>query len=243
MCGICGILGDGAGDEKSIGLVADMTQKLLHRGPDDSGCAHGRNYAFGHRRLSIIDIEHGHQPMFSEDGRYVVQVAVFKSRKQSNNLVEKLKSAGFPAYVASVEDPTPEMSGTWYRVRIGNFADAKSARNFGEETLRGQGYDYWLDNKSNDHKVIAASEGGSSYTEPAASSYSEPASSYSSPASSSSYSAPAETAPSTTPSEPATSSPEPVPAAASEPPPAKDEWGTPEVPAVPKDTARPVEGW
>lgn len=160
---------------------------------------------------------------FSDDGRYVVQIAVYKSRKQSNNLVEKLKEAGYPAYVASVEDPTPDLTGTWYRVRIGNFADAKSARNFGEETLRGQGYDYWVDNKSNDHKAIAASDAGSSYSEPAASSYTEPASSYSPPA------------------EPV-SVPEPVPAVPSEPPPAQDAWGTP-APSVPKDTARAVEGW
>ncbi|NJD36167.1 MAG: asparagine synthase (glutamine-hydrolyzing) [Betaproteobacteria bacterium] len=72
MCGISGILGPGAGSERSRALVADMAAKLAHRGPDDTGFAHGNNFAFGHRRLSIIDIEHGHQPMYSEDGRFVL---------------------------------------------------------------------------------------------------------------------------------------------------------------------------
>lgn len=72
MCGIAGILGPGAGEESGRTLVAAMTSKLAHRGPDDSGFSHGPTHAFGHRRLSIIDVEHGHQPMLSEDGRYVL---------------------------------------------------------------------------------------------------------------------------------------------------------------------------
>lgn len=72
MCGIAGILGPGAGEERGRALVAAMSSKLAHRGPDASGFSHGRAYAFGHRRLSIIDVDHGHQPMLSEDGRYVL---------------------------------------------------------------------------------------------------------------------------------------------------------------------------
>ena len=174
---------------------------------------------------------------FSANGHFVVQLAVFKGRKQANNLVENLKASGYPAYVASVEDPTPDLAGTWYRVRIGNFATAKDAKNFGEGTLRGQGHDFWVDNKSNDHKAIVASEESGSYSAPAASSYSEPA-----PSSASSYTAPSEPPPA--PAEPV-GVPEPPPPA-TEPPPAQDSWGTPAsdastpVPAAPKDTA---EGW
>ena len=72
MCGISGIFGAGAGEESGRALVAAMVSKLIHRGPDDFGFAHGQGFSLGHRRLSIIDIEHGHQPMFSEDGRYVI---------------------------------------------------------------------------------------------------------------------------------------------------------------------------
>jgi asparagine synthase (glutamine-hydrolysing) len=72
MCGIAGILGPRAGEDGQAELMAAMTARLAHRGPDDSGFARGDGYFFGHRRLSIIDLEHGHQPMFSEDRRYVL---------------------------------------------------------------------------------------------------------------------------------------------------------------------------
>lgn len=72
MCGISGIFGPNAGEDEGRALVAAMSSRLSHRGPDDAGFAHGRGFALGHRRLSIIDVEHGHQPMFSEDGRYVL---------------------------------------------------------------------------------------------------------------------------------------------------------------------------
>ena len=49
-----------------------MTTSLAHRGPDDSGYYIDDRVALGHRRLSIIDLKTGHQPMFSEDGRTCV---------------------------------------------------------------------------------------------------------------------------------------------------------------------------
>lgn len=72
MCGIGGILGTGADRESSRALVEAMMSRIAHRGPDASGFAHGPRFALGHRRLSIIDIEHGQQPMYSRDGRYVL---------------------------------------------------------------------------------------------------------------------------------------------------------------------------
>lgn len=74
MCGIVGILaGNSGGDhlredlEKAVGL-------LEHRGPDDRGTwLNGSGVAFGHTRLSILDLSaHGHQPMVSADGRHVI---------------------------------------------------------------------------------------------------------------------------------------------------------------------------
>ena len=87
---------------------------------------------------------------FSERGSIVVQVSVFKIARQASNLVEKLAAQGYPAYVAEVENPTPEMSGTYHRVRIGRFQRIADAKAFGENTLRPAGYDYWVDNKKND---------------------------------------------------------------------------------------------
>jgi asparagine synthase (glutamine-hydrolysing) len=63
MCGICGELRfDGLAPD--MGAVARMSDKLARRGPDDSGTYQSGPLAFGHRRLSIIDLSaHAHQPM------------------------------------------------------------------------------------------------------------------------------------------------------------------------------------
>ncbi len=68
MCGIAGIISltsDGSADHEPL----DRMIEAMHlRGPDDSGKAVTDRVAFGMRRLSIIDLEHGHQPIESEDG-------------------------------------------------------------------------------------------------------------------------------------------------------------------------------
>ena len=45
-----------------------MTSALQHRGPDDQGIYINKSMGFGHRRLSIIDLDSGQQPMSNEDG-------------------------------------------------------------------------------------------------------------------------------------------------------------------------------
>jgi asparagine synthase (glutamine-hydrolysing) len=62
MCGICGYIGI---DED--GLLEQMTDALLHRGPDNAGYFREGGVGLGHRRLSIIDIAGGDQPIFNED--------------------------------------------------------------------------------------------------------------------------------------------------------------------------------
>jgi len=69
MCGISGILGPG-NQMKQESIVRAMMERLKHRGPDGNGLHQGKGFCFGHQRLSIIDLEHGRQPMISEDGRY-----------------------------------------------------------------------------------------------------------------------------------------------------------------------------
>jgi asparagine synthase (glutamine-hydrolysing) len=68
MCGICGKLN--YDHEKSIdqSLIFDMNAMLAHRGPNDSGYHFDGPLGFGHRRLSIIDLAAGHQPLSNEDG-------------------------------------------------------------------------------------------------------------------------------------------------------------------------------
>jgi asparagine synthase (glutamine-hydrolysing) len=76
MCGIAGLFRPGGGDDGALSDVAgQMTQALAHRGPDTSGFWTNApaGIAFGHRRLSILDLsDAGAQPMRSDCGRFTV---------------------------------------------------------------------------------------------------------------------------------------------------------------------------
>ena len=77
MCGISGFWNPGnGGSDPSPALIArEMAAALAHRGPDSDGVwvDEERGLALGHRRLAIIDLSpHGHQPMLSPSGRYVI---------------------------------------------------------------------------------------------------------------------------------------------------------------------------
>lgn len=67
MCGICGI--HGFSDEK---LIKKMCDALSHRGPDDEGFHIDTDINLGHRRLSIIDVAGGHQPVYNENNTICV---------------------------------------------------------------------------------------------------------------------------------------------------------------------------
>ncbi len=73
MCGINGIAYSSKSgrkiDERLIGQMRDVQ---FHRGPDDGGIYVDENVGLGHRRLSIVDVSHGAQPMFNEDGSLVI---------------------------------------------------------------------------------------------------------------------------------------------------------------------------
>jgi len=72
MCGICGIVNVDRSDLVDPNLVERMTMVLVHRGPDDDGYFVEGNAGFGHRRLSIIDLGGGKQPIFNEDESIVI---------------------------------------------------------------------------------------------------------------------------------------------------------------------------
>jgi len=77
MCGIAGLLDPAgrSGAERLGALAGTMAARLDHRGPDDRGlwADPGGRVAFGHCRLSVVDLSpHGHQPMVSADGRWVL---------------------------------------------------------------------------------------------------------------------------------------------------------------------------
>ena len=69
MCGICGFVGAGSSDD-----LARMNGLLIHRGPDDSGAWSSATppVHLGNRRLSIVDLPGGHQPMRTPDGELVI---------------------------------------------------------------------------------------------------------------------------------------------------------------------------
>jgi asparagine synthase (glutamine-hydrolysing) len=71
MCGIAGWYRRG-GRPVSRSVIMDQCDRLVHRGPDDFGVLIDRDFGFGMRRLSIIDVAGGHQPMVSADGRYAI---------------------------------------------------------------------------------------------------------------------------------------------------------------------------
>ncbi len=72
MCGIAGFLHFDTKRKASTDSIRDMTNVISHRGPDGEGCYVHENLALGHRRLSIIDLSTGHQPMYSEDNKIVL---------------------------------------------------------------------------------------------------------------------------------------------------------------------------
>ena len=72
MCGIAGMLSNGRVD---VEFVAGMVASLRHRGPDDEGIWTDLDagVSLGHRRLAVVDLSAaGHQPMISQNGRYVL---------------------------------------------------------------------------------------------------------------------------------------------------------------------------
>ncbi len=73
MCGICGVL-NRRGGPVAPDRLRTMATAIAHRGPDDEGYHQDGPIGFGFRRLSIMDVSGGHQPMSTADGRVVAMV-------------------------------------------------------------------------------------------------------------------------------------------------------------------------
>lgn len=63
MCGLLGLLTSAGTDDAGVDLVGSAMHCMRHRGPDEPGTWHDEDVVFGFNRLSIIDIEHSHQPL------------------------------------------------------------------------------------------------------------------------------------------------------------------------------------
>jgi hypothetical protein len=158
---------------------------------------------------------------FSENGRYVVQVSTVASRSLADNLSDKLNGRGWPSYVAEVQNPTPELPGTYYRIRIGGFNRVSDARSFGENTLTAEGYEFWVDNRSNDNVGLEGygmGSGTETYSNESSTQYQ----------SSTTYPDESGTVYSPEPPPPAPAAPAPEPATAPPPPPPPASEYTPE---------------
>jgi len=87
MCGICGIVSKDKQVSQSV--IQKMASVMDYRGPDDEGYSFFGNAGLGHRRLSVIDITGGHQPMSNEDGTlFLVCNGEIYNFKQLRDLLE-----------------------------------------------------------------------------------------------------------------------------------------------------------
>lgn len=92
MCGIAGILNARIEVGVRAGVLDRMVDALTHRGPDDRGTYLERNVGLGMRRLSIIDVAGGHQPMSGADGK--VQIVYNGECYNHDELRKDLAAAG-----------------------------------------------------------------------------------------------------------------------------------------------------
>jgi len=72
MCGIVGIFDTRGAREIDAGLLHRMNERHHHRGPDEGGVHREPGIGLGHRRLSVIDLSAGRQPLFNEDGSVAI---------------------------------------------------------------------------------------------------------------------------------------------------------------------------
>lgn len=72
MCGICGLIANQPLSPELLEMVAGMNTSMVHRGPDGTGEFHADHVALGMRRLSIIDLNGGWQPLYNEDRSLVL---------------------------------------------------------------------------------------------------------------------------------------------------------------------------
>jgi asparagine synthase (glutamine-hydrolysing) len=92
MCGIAGWYRRG-GRLVPQDAIAAACDRLVHRGPDDAGYLVDADFGFGMRRLSIIDVEGGHQPILSPDQRYAI---VFNGEIVNHPALRRELEAGYP---------------------------------------------------------------------------------------------------------------------------------------------------
>jgi asparagine synthase (glutamine-hydrolysing) len=110
VCGIAGYWGD-LPVGKATTLLQDMNTALVHRGPDGEGMWMGPQVGLAHRRLAIIDLEGGAQPMASADGRYRI---VFNGEIYNHrSLRQELAGVGYKFLTRSDTEIIPAAIDHW----------------------------------------------------------------------------------------------------------------------------------
>ena len=112
MCGICGVFEPGRKMAIDCATLKGMSDAIVHRGPDDEGHYSAPGIGLGFRRLSIIDLSGGHQPLSNEDGtvwivfngeiynfkelnrRYLSSGHKFKTRSDTETIVHLYEELG-----------------------------------------------------------------------------------------------------------------------------------------------------
>lgn len=103
MCGINGLVYKNAENADVQGIIGKMNQKIIHRGPDEDGFfvehLEDKTIAFAMRRLSIVDLSTGKQPIFTEDRSKVIVFngQIYNSEELKKTLVQK----GFAFHTSS----------------------------------------------------------------------------------------------------------------------------------------------
>lgn len=93
MCGVSGIFSFDSSTSISHDILKGMNTAQSHRGPDSEGYYFGDGIALGHRRLSIIDVSGGGQPLYSEDKKVVI---VFNGEIFNHqSIADELKAIGY----------------------------------------------------------------------------------------------------------------------------------------------------
>ncbi|MCB2298646.1 asparagine synthase (glutamine-hydrolyzing) [Clostridium tagluense] len=91
MCGICGFIGRNSSIVKPNEVIKKMNNKLMHRGPDDENYLIRDNVALGFRRLSIIDLQGGRQPITNENNSIalICNGEIFNHSELRRELIQK----------------------------------------------------------------------------------------------------------------------------------------------------------
>jgi len=107
VCGIAGIVGSASGAGVSPAVVHQMCQTIIHRGPDDEGIYTKGPVGLGMRRLSIIDLATGQQPISNEDR--TVSVVFNGEIYNYRQLRAELRSAGHQLYTTGDTEVIPHL--------------------------------------------------------------------------------------------------------------------------------------